>query len=55
MKIQTFKITIAVPDGTEFVKPDKITSVIRDYPGLFDARIFAVEVKEIEKYIEVEK
>ena len=55
MKIQTFKITIAVPDATEFVKPDKFASVIRDYPALFDACVCAIEVKEIERYIEVEK
>ena len=55
MKIKKFQITIAVPDGTESVKPDKITSVIRDYPALFDACICAIEVKEIERYIEVEE
>ena len=53
MKIQTFKITIAVPDDMEFVKPDKFTSVINDYPALFDTCVHAIEVKEIERYIEV--
>lgn len=54
MKIQTFKITIAIPDDMEFVKPDKFTSVINDYSALFDTCVRVIEVKEIEKYIEVE-
>lgn len=53
MKIQKFQITIAVPDDMEFVKPDKFTSVINDYPALFDTCVHAIEVKEIERYIEV--
>ena len=55
MKIQTFKITIAVPDDTEFVNPNKFSSVISDYSELFDTCICAIEVKEIEKYTEAEK
>ena len=55
MKIQKFQITISVPDGIEFVKPDKFASVINDYSGLFDACFCAIEVKEIERYIEVEE
>ena len=55
MKIQTFKITIAVPDDVEFVKLDKITSVLRDYSDSFDAADCAIEVKETEKHTEVEK
>ena len=49
MKIQTFKITIVVPDDVEFVKLDKITSMIRDSADGFDAFDCAIEVKEIEK------
>ena len=55
MKIQKFEITIAVPDDTEFVNLDKITSVIRDYSDSFDAVDCAIEVKEIEKNTEVEE
>ena len=55
MKIQTFKITITIPDDTEFVNPDKFASAISDYSELFDTCICAIEVKEIEKYKEVEK
>lgn len=54
MKVQKFEVTIAVPDDMEFVKPDKFTSVINDYSALFDTCVHAIEVKEIEKYIEVE-
>ena len=45
VKIQKFQITIAVPDDMEFVKPDKFTSVINDYPALFDTCVHAIEVK----------
>lgn len=55
MKIQTFQITIAVPDDMEFVKPDKLTSALNDYSVLLDTCVCAIEVKEIEKYIEVEE
>lgn len=55
MKIQKIQITIAVPDDTEFVNLDKITSVIRDYSDDFDAADCAIEVKEIEKNTEGEK
>ena len=55
MKIQKFQITIAVPDDTEFVNPDKFTSVIRDYSDGFDACDCAIEVKEIEKNKELER
>lgn len=55
MKIQKFEITIAVPDDMEFVTLDKITSAIREYSDEFDAADYAIEVKEIEEYIEVEK
>ena len=55
MKIQKFQITIAVPDDTEFVAIDKLTSSVRNYADLYDALDCAIEVKEIEKYIEVEK
>ena len=55
VKIQTFQITIAVPDDMEFVKPDKLTSALNDYSVLLDTCVCAIEVKEIEKYIEVEE
>lgn len=53
MKIQTFQVTIAVPDNTEFVNLDKITSVLRDCSDGFDACDCAIEVKEIKKDTEV--
>lgn len=55
MKIQKFQVVIAVPDDVEFVKLDKITSVIRDNADGFDAFDCAIEVKEIEKHTEVEE
>ena len=50
MKIQKFEITIAVPDDTEFVNLDKITSVIRDNADGFDAFDCAIEVKRIPRW-----
>ena len=49
MKIQKFKITIAVPDENDGVKVADLVETLRNYSGDFNAENGAVEVKEVEK------
>ena len=48
MKIQTFKITIAVPDENDGVKVVDLVETLRNRRDEFDAENCAIEVKEAE-------
>ena len=49
MKIQTFKITIAVPDENDPVKTVDLVETLRNRLEEFNAENCAVEAKEVEK------
>lgn len=49
MKIQTFKITIAVPDENDPVKTVDLVKTLRNWLEEFNAENCAVEDKEVEK------
>lgn len=49
MKIQTFKITIAVPDENDPVKTVDLVETLRNRLEEFGAENCAVEGKEVEK------
>lgn len=49
MKIQNFKITIAVPDENSPVKIADLVDTLRDRRDEFNAENCAVEGKEVEK------
>lgn len=49
MKIQTFQITIAVPEGNSTVKIDDLIDTLRDRSNEFNADNCAFEGKEVEK------
>lgn len=49
MKIQTFKITIAVPDENDPVKSVDLVETLRNRLEEFNAENCAVEGKEVDK------